>query len=52
MDIFKHHHTDSQGHIVTDPTPTSVPEIDASSSVTALTLLAMIEAIITARRSK
>ena len=38
MDFFKHHHTDNQGHIVTDPTPTSVPEIDASSSVTALTL--------------
>ena len=39
MDIFKHHHTDSQGHIVTDGKPLQAPEIDASSSVTALTLL-------------
>lgn len=49
MDIFKHHHTNNQGQVVHDPV--QAPEIDPSASVTALTVLAMIVAIITSKRN-
>lgn len=53
MSIFKHHsHADSHGQLVTDGKPLAAPEIHADGAVSALTVLAMLLAIICGRRNQ